>query len=164
METTTGRGASTAVTGALSSGECPAASASTPATGTGSPPGANVSGAPFPLGAGSGGITTPVFAALVFKANVKTLGALLEQFYEKRRLLILSAPNTSDPDYRLQNIMVQVRIPRRSWSTPSHLLTSSLTEVGLRVGPAARNADRAAGLSAPGDGSHQGDAAGARRH
>lgn len=41
--------------------------------------------------------------------NVKTLGALLDQFYEKRRLLILSAPDLSDPDYQLQNIMIQVR-------------------------------------------------------
>ncbi|CAG09848.1 unnamed protein product, partial [Tetraodon nigroviridis] len=44
---------------------------------------------------------------LQIKAGVKTLGALLDQFYEKRRLLILSAPNMSDPDYQLQNIMIQ---------------------------------------------------------
>lgn len=50
-----------------------------------------------------------MFAALEIKADVKTLGALLDQFYEKRRLLILSAPDLSDPDYQLQNIMIQVR-------------------------------------------------------
>ncbi|XP_029020907.1 sushi repeat-containing protein SRPX2 [Betta splendens] len=41
------------------------------------------------------------------KADVKTASALLDQFYEKRRLLIVSAPNISDPDYQLQNIMTQ---------------------------------------------------------
>ncbi|XP_037636341.1 sushi repeat-containing protein SRPX2 [Sebastes umbrosus] len=41
------------------------------------------------------------------ESNVKTFSALLDQFYEKRRLLILSAPNISDPDYQLQNIMIQ---------------------------------------------------------
>lgn len=50
-----------------------------------------------------------MFAALEIKADVKTLGALLDQFYEKRRLLILSAPDQSDPDYQLQNVMIQVR-------------------------------------------------------
>lgn len=40
---------------------------------------------------------------------MKTLGALLDQFYEKRRLLILSAPDPSDPYYQLQNIMIEVR-------------------------------------------------------
>uniref|UniRef100_A0A3Q4HWI8 Sushi-repeat containing protein X-linked 2 n=1 Tax=Neolamprologus brichardi TaxID=32507 RepID=A0A3Q4HWI8_NEOBR len=39
--------------------------------------------------------------------DVKTAPALLDQFYEKRRLLIVSAPNMSDPDYQLQNIMIQ---------------------------------------------------------
>lgn len=50
-----------------------------------------------------------MLAALQIKADVKTLGALLDQFYQKRRLLILSTPNMSDPDYQLQNIMIQVR-------------------------------------------------------
>ncbi|XP_060936037.1 sushi repeat-containing protein SRPX2 [Limanda limanda] len=45
--------------------------------------------------------------AMEFKSDVKTASALLEQFYEKRRLLILSAPNISDTDYKLQNIMIQ---------------------------------------------------------
>ncbi|XP_072251528.1 sushi repeat-containing protein SRPX2 [Leuresthes tenuis] len=41
------------------------------------------------------------------KSDVKTASALLDQFYEKRRLLIVSAPNISDPDYQLQNIMIR---------------------------------------------------------
>lgn len=58
---------------------------------------------------GTAGSRLRVLAALQIKTDVKTLGALLDQFYEKRRLLILSAPNTSDSDYQLQNIMIQVR-------------------------------------------------------
>ncbi|XP_029297715.1 sushi repeat-containing protein SRPX2 [Cottoperca gobio] len=41
------------------------------------------------------------------KSDVKTVSALLDQFHEKRRLLILTAPNISDPDYQLQNLMIQ---------------------------------------------------------
>lgn len=41
------------------------------------------------------------------KSDVKTTSALLDQFYEKRRLLIVSAPNISDTEYQLQNIMIQ---------------------------------------------------------
>lgn len=51
-----------------------------------------------------------LFVAIEIKADVKTAPALLDQFYEKRRLLIVSAPNMSDPDYQLQNIMIQVRL------------------------------------------------------
>lgn len=42
-----------------------------------------------------------------FKSDVKTISAFLDQFYEKRRLLIVSAPNISDSDYQMQNIMIQ---------------------------------------------------------
>lgn len=100
-----------------------------------------------------------MLAALQIKADVKSLGALLDQFYEKRRLLILSAPNMSDPDYQLQNIMIQVRrfagshLPLKT-STYSDPFLSSRSEGGLRVGPATHNADRAPGLAATGDGSH----------
>ncbi|XP_068451456.1 sushi repeat-containing protein SRPX2 [Clinocottus analis] len=45
--------------------------------------------------------------SMEIKSDVKTVSALLDQFYEKRRLLIVSAPNISDPDYQLQNIMIQ---------------------------------------------------------
>lgn len=50
-----------------------------------------------------------VFAAMEIKSDVKTVSALLNQFFEKKRLLILSAPNISDTDYQLQNIMIQAR-------------------------------------------------------
>lgn len=50
-----------------------------------------------------------LFVAMEIKYDVKTVSALLDQFYDKRRLLILSAPNITDPDYQLQNIMIQVR-------------------------------------------------------
>ncbi|XP_062332491.1 sushi repeat-containing protein SRPX2 isoform X1 [Osmerus eperlanus] len=45
--------------------------------------------------------------AMEFKADVRSASALLEQFYEKRRLLIVSAPNIADQDYKLQNLMIQ---------------------------------------------------------
>lgn len=57
------------------------------------------------------GLRLRVFAAMEIKSDVKTVSALLDQFYEKRRLLIMSAPNISNPDYQLQNIMIQVRKP-----------------------------------------------------
>lgn len=49
-----------------------------------------------------------VFVAMEIKYDVRTVNALLDQFYDKRRLLILSAPNITDSDYQLQNIMIQV--------------------------------------------------------
>ncbi|KAL0974110.1 hypothetical protein UPYG_G00215480 [Umbra pygmaea] len=42
-----------------------------------------------------------------FKTDMNTASGLLDQFYGKRRLLIVSAPNTAHPDYKLQNFMVQ---------------------------------------------------------
>ena len=44
-----------------------------------------------------------------FKSNVKTVNALLDQFYEKRRVLIISTPSLVNQEYRLQNLMIQVR-------------------------------------------------------
>lgn len=44
---------------------------------------------------------------LDFKSDVNTASALLEQFYEKRRLLIVSAPNATDLDYQMQEMMIQ---------------------------------------------------------
>lgn len=46
--------------------------------------------------------------AMEFKTDVDTASDLLDQFYEKRRLLIVSAPNVAHGDYKLQNLMVQV--------------------------------------------------------
>ncbi|CAL8356167.1 unnamed protein product [Merluccius merluccius] len=42
-----------------------------------------------------------------FKSDVTTASALLDQFYEKRRLLIVSAPNIANQEYKLQNLMIQ---------------------------------------------------------
>ncbi|KAK3563843.1 hypothetical protein QTP86_002728 [Hemibagrus guttatus] len=41
------------------------------------------------------------------KTDMRSAGALLDQFYEKRRLLIVSTPSPSDQYYKLQNIMLQ---------------------------------------------------------
>ncbi|XP_077434231.1 sushi repeat-containing protein SRPX2 [Vanacampus margaritifer] len=41
------------------------------------------------------------------ESNVKTASALLRQLFQKRRLLILSTPDIADPDYQLQNVMMQ---------------------------------------------------------
>ncbi|XP_026878380.2 sushi repeat-containing protein SRPX2 isoform X2 [Electrophorus electricus] len=41
------------------------------------------------------------------KTDVRSAGALLDQFYEKRRLLIVSTPSVTDQYYKLQNIMIQ---------------------------------------------------------
>lgn len=46
--------------------------------------------------------------AMEFKTDVDTASDLLDQFYEKRRLLIVLAPNVAHGDYKLQNLMVQV--------------------------------------------------------
>lgn len=42
------------------------------------------------------------------KTDIRTVGALLDQFYEKRRLLIVSTPSATDQYYKIQNIMLQV--------------------------------------------------------
>lgn len=95
------------------------------------------------------------FVAMEIKSDVKTASALLDQFYEKRRLLIVSAPNISDPDYQLQNIMIQVRKLRFRSSKNSrnlqHLLCLCLCflpESRLWIRPATRYLDRAPGLPA----------------
>lgn len=42
------------------------------------------------------------------KTDVMSAGALLDQFYEKRKLLIVSSPSVADRNYKLQNIILQV--------------------------------------------------------
>lgn len=42
------------------------------------------------------------------KTDIRTAGALLDQFYEKRRVLIVSTPSATDQYYKIQNIMLQV--------------------------------------------------------
>ncbi|XP_061690248.1 sushi repeat-containing protein SRPX2 isoform X2 [Syngnathoides biaculeatus] len=44
---------------------------------------------------------------MAIEPNVQTASALLRQFFQKRRLLILSAPDVTDPEYQLQNVMIQ---------------------------------------------------------
>nr|XP_015207221.1 PREDICTED: sushi repeat-containing protein SRPX2 isoform X1 [Lepisosteus oculatus] len=51
--------------------------------------------------------TAPVCVPMDFNTEVTTAAALLDQFYEKRRLLIVSTPDNSDENYKLQNIMLQ---------------------------------------------------------
>ncbi len=41
--------------------------------------------------------------------GVRTAAALLDQFYEKRRLLIISAPTAANHNYRFQMTNLQVR-------------------------------------------------------
>ncbi|XP_062855973.1 sushi repeat-containing protein SRPX2 [Trichomycterus rosablanca] len=41
------------------------------------------------------------------KTDVKSAGALLDQFYEKRKLLIVSTPSVADQNYKHQNIILQ---------------------------------------------------------
>lgn len=80
-----------------------------------------------------------VSAAMEIKADVKTASALLDQFYEKRRLLIISAPNVTDPDYQMQNIMTQVHHPsikeavshKVTFTLLSHDSVSQKSECGL---------------------------------
>ncbi|KAG5843580.1 hypothetical protein ANANG_G00152400 [Anguilla anguilla] len=66
-----------------------------------------------PLGQGSRSLVghglsiVPVSTAMEINTDVKTAAALLDQFYEKRRLLIMSTPDTSNQYYKLQNVMLQ---------------------------------------------------------
>lgn len=104
-----------------------------------------------------------VSVAMEIKYDVKTVSALLDQFYDKRRLLILSAPNVTDPDYQLQNIMIQVRrLPFTcsffSWFRINRRMLKKICalcpEIRLWVRPATCDGDRAPGLAASRDGSH----------
>ncbi|MBN3309138.1 SRPX2 protein, partial [Amia calva] len=49
----------------------------------------------------------PVCVMVEINTDVNTAAALLDQFYEKRRLLIVSTPDNADQYYKLQNIMLQ---------------------------------------------------------
>lgn len=50
-----------------------------------------------------------VIAAMNINLGVRTAAALLDQFYEKRRLLIISAPTAANHNYRFQMTNLQVR-------------------------------------------------------
>ncbi|XP_053486417.1 sushi repeat-containing protein SRPX2 [Ictalurus furcatus] len=49
----------------------------------------------------------PECMLMQIKTDMRSAGALLDQFYEKRRLLIVSTPSATDQYYKLQNIMLQ---------------------------------------------------------
>uniref|UniRef100_A0A8C7P2H2 Sushi repeat-containing protein SRPX2 n=1 Tax=Oncorhynchus mykiss TaxID=8022 RepID=A0A8C7P2H2_ONCMY len=65
-----------------------------------------------------------------FKTDVDTASGLLDRFYEKRRLLIVSAPNIAHGDYKLQNLMVQFLQDLINRVTVIELLRSPPREVG----------------------------------
>lgn len=53
---------------------------------------------------------SPAFAlAMKINVNVNSAAGLLDQFYEKQRLLIISAPDPSNRYYKMQISMLQVR-------------------------------------------------------
>uniref|UniRef100_A0A8D2L4N3 Sushi repeat-containing protein SRPX2 n=1 Tax=Varanus komodoensis TaxID=61221 RepID=A0A8D2L4N3_VARKO len=49
----------------------------------------------------------PTCAPMQINVDVNSAAGLLDQFYEKRRLLIISAPDPSDRYYKMQNAMLQ---------------------------------------------------------
>ncbi|KAJ8398003.1 hypothetical protein AAFF_G00433500 [Aldrovandia affinis] len=51
--------------------------------------------------------TPPTCAMLQFNTDMNTSSALLTQFYEKRRLLVISTPTTDDQYYKFQDMMLQ---------------------------------------------------------
>lgn len=53
--------------------------------------------------------TFNVITAMNINVRVRTAAALLDQFYEKRRLLIISAPTAANHNYRFQMTNLQVR-------------------------------------------------------
>lgn len=53
-------------------------------------------------------VASLVSSAMEINTDVRTAAALLDQFYEKRRLLIVSTPDTSNQYYKLQNMLLQV--------------------------------------------------------
>ncbi|KAJ6663299.1 hypothetical protein lerEdw1_010435 [Lerista edwardsae] len=53
----------------------------------------------------------PTCTPMKINVDVNTAAGLLDQFYEKRRLLIISAPDPSDRYYKMQHSMLQVSSP-----------------------------------------------------
>lgn len=53
--------------------------------------------------------TFNVITAMNINVGVRSAAALLDQFYEKRRLLIISAPTAANHNYRFQMTNLQVR-------------------------------------------------------
>ncbi|XP_053130386.1 sushi repeat-containing protein SRPX2 isoform X2 [Hemicordylus capensis] len=51
--------------------------------------------------------TQPTCTPMKINVDVSSAAGLLDQFYEKRRLLVVSAPDPSDRYYKMQNAMLQ---------------------------------------------------------
>lgn len=49
----------------------------------------------------------PSCVLMQINTDVKTAAALLDQFYEKRRLLVVSTPNVANSYYKFQNVILQ---------------------------------------------------------
>lgn len=54
-------------------------------------------------------VLTFLASAMQINVDVNSAASLLDQFFEKRRLLIVSAPDPSDRFYKMQIAMLQVR-------------------------------------------------------
>ncbi|XP_072837083.2 sushi repeat-containing protein SRPX2 isoform X2 [Pogona vitticeps] len=52
----------------------------------------------------------PICTPMQINVDVNSAAGLLDQFYEKRRLLVISAPDPSDRYYKMQNAMLQQAI------------------------------------------------------
>lgn len=75
--------------------------------------------------------TLNVITAMNINVGVRTAAALLDQFYEKRRLLIISAPTAANHNYRFQMTNLQVRHKSRKAASPAE---RGSTEVDGRAG------------------------------
>lgn len=73
--------------------------------------------------------TFNVIAAMNINVGVRTAAALLDQFYEKRRLLIISAPTAANHNYRFQMTNLQVRHDIRKCETRVESRSEELMEV-----------------------------------
>lgn len=80
--------------------------------------------------------------AMQINTAVNSAASLLDQFYEKRRLLVISAPDAANRYYKMQISMLQVR-PRTAPScappAPSHHLPFSSAASHVWAGTAARH-------------------------
>ena len=75
--------------------------------------------------------------AMQINTDVNSAASLLDQFHEKRRLLVISAPDPSNRYYKMQISMLQVRRPSRcppSHLHPRHPLTAPPLHSKLPVG------------------------------
>lgn len=101
--------------------------------------------------------------AMQINTDVNSAASLLDQFHEKRRLFVISAPDPSNRYYKMQISMLQVSRP--SCCPPPHLhiqppLTDPCSTAScLRAGPAPRHHRGASGAAPTRGGSHPGASA-----